>query len=129
MPPRKVYLKLKGRGICTACGTRKAEVGVKCVRCHAQICKRQTERWKTDSEYKKRMGRHAAREKDKRRKEGRCTCCGTPLHEEADEGFTHCINCRQHLFRTDPQLYPEEIERNADNQNINTGPLQFIFNR
>lgn len=33
----------------------------------------------------------------RRLKNGKCIGCGAILHEEMDEGFTHCLKCRQQI--------------------------------
>jgi len=76
VPSHKRYVRLKEKGVCVHCGTRKAEIGVACHRCRAL---------KLNLYYK-------------RKEEGICVHCGIPLIEEET---TRCINCAEQITLLD----------------------------
>jgi hypothetical protein len=58
---------------------------------------------------------------DRRRKTGRCTCCGKPLNckelpENISAGYAQCINCRQQLHgpRRGNNYYELNHRKNSD---------------
>ena len=81
MPDKAYYHKHKAEGLCVWCDRKVVPGRTKC-EYHIQ----QTSKFdKIGSE--------------KRRRENRCTGCGWPLHDEMDEGYVKCVQCRMKTRR------------------------------
>lgn len=74
----------KAIGLCVDC-SRKATIGLRC------DIHRESQR------------RRLITRRLRMIEEGRCTRCHSPMHEEVDEGKTHCIFCREgtSIYRKD----------------------------
>jgi hypothetical protein len=88
MPCKEKRDRRLAKGICANCGRRELAPGI--TRCY--VCQEKHVKDK-NIQY------------NRRKDSGLCLKCSMPLHEEADEGYLTCMNCRQNLHTQ--QLYKE----------------------
>ena len=96
------YKKKKANGLCVKCGNQAVFGEIMCEHHRNQHSLNAKRRYKYNSE--KHLGRVKKR-RDRLRKEGFCYNCGKPLDIDADRGMLCCINCREHVNRTNRRNY------------------------